>query len=62
MHWKKWEALCKKKEEGGLGFRRFGCFNQALLAKQVWRLIAQPDLLVNKFLKLDILKMRILCM
>lgn len=33
VHWKSWEALCKSKEEGGLGFRHFGCFNQVLVAK-----------------------------
>lgn len=51
LHWKSWEYLCKRKEEGGMGFRRFGCFNKALLAKQVWRMISQPNLLVSKIFK-----------
>lgn len=39
------------KEEGGLGFRNFQDFNSSLLAKQLWRLITQPNLLMCKVLK-----------
>ncbi|KAL5554514.1 hypothetical protein UlMin_041915 [Ulmus minor] len=51
MHWSKWNVMCNGKERGGMGFRDLGCFNKALLAKQGWRLIRNPDSLVGKVLK-----------
>uniref|UniRef100_A0A803PEK8 Reverse transcriptase domain-containing protein n=1 Tax=Cannabis sativa TaxID=3483 RepID=A0A803PEK8_CANSA len=51
IHWCKWAHLCKPKEKGGLGFRDLGLFNQALLAKQVWRCIRFPDNLCSQVLK-----------
>lgn len=43
VHWLNWWQLCKPKLEGGLCFRDFYWFNLALLAKQAWRFINQPD-------------------
>ena len=51
MHWEKWEKMSHAKIRGGLGFRDFSSFNQALVAKQGWRLIQNPDSLVAKVLK-----------
>lgn len=51
IHWCTWENLCSFKECGGLGFRDFGQFNIALLAKQGWRLINYPDSLLARVLK-----------
>ncbi|KAL5581022.1 hypothetical protein UlMin_013464 [Ulmus minor] len=51
MHWEKWNQMCNSKKRGGLGFRDLRCFNQALLAKQGWRLLRKPDSLVDKVLK-----------
>jgi hypothetical protein len=51
IHWVKWSHICKHKSQGGLGFRKFRAFNEALLAKQGWRCITQPNSLIAKILK-----------
>lgn len=51
IHWKSWDTLCLPKAEGGLGFRSFGSFNQALIAKQVWRILTRPDSLMAQVFK-----------
>ncbi|XP_065633612.1 uncharacterized mitochondrial protein AtMg00310-like [Quercus suber] len=51
VHWVKWEKLCEAKEVGGLGFKEFEKFNDALLAKQVWRMINNPDSLCYRVFK-----------
>ncbi|XP_027169605.1 uncharacterized protein LOC113769345 [Coffea eugenioides] len=51
IHWVAWEKLTKEKKNGGLGFKDLQSFNRALLAKQIWRIIRNPNLLSSKVLK-----------
>jgi hypothetical protein len=51
MHWMKWFKMCKSKWDGGMGFRDARLFNQALLARQCWRLLKFPHSLVFWVLK-----------
>lgn len=51
IHWARWESLSQAKQKGGLGFRDFASFNQALVAKQGWRILQFPDSMVSKILQ-----------
>ncbi|KAA3486702.1 reverse transcriptase [Gossypium australe] len=48
IHWSCWDALCLPKFDGGLGFKNLVLFNKALLAKQVWHILTQPQCLLAR--------------
>ncbi|KAF7824035.1 reverse transcriptase [Senna tora] len=51
LHWKAWHKLVVPKKDGGLGFKDFQKFKIALLAKQAWRILENPDDLWVQVLK-----------
>jgi hypothetical protein len=50
-HWVSWDKLIRTKYQGGRGSRDMRMFNQALLARQAWRLISFPNSLCVRVLK-----------
>ena len=51
MHWLSWETPMRPKAMGGLGFRDMQNFNIAMLSRQGWCLLQNPDNLCCRILK-----------
>ncbi|CAN1241903.1 Putative ribonuclease H protein At1g65750 [Linum perenne] len=51
MTWMRWEKLCVKKRDGGIGFKDLHAFNLAMVGKQSWKLMTNHDAIVTKIFK-----------
>lgn len=51
IHWMNWERSSRHKTTGGMDFRNFRDFNVAIIGKQGWRFITNPNSLVSRLYK-----------
>ena len=51
INWLSWEKLSMHKTQGGLGFKDLSVFNLAMLGKQGWKFMSEPDSLVSRIFK-----------
>lgn len=50
IYWLSMDTLCSRKEKGGLGYRDLHLFNLAMLARQAWRMVMNPNSLCARLL------------
>ena len=51
IHWAAWDRLYELKMHGGLAFKNLHNHNLALVPKQAWRLLSQPQSLTTRIFK-----------
>ena len=51
IHWISHDKMTMPKSAGGFGFKDLDLFNQALLAKQAWKLLHEPNFLFSSFFR-----------
>ena len=51
IHWMNWEKLSTPKVHGGMGSKALSTFNLAMLGKQGWKFITEPNSLVARIFK-----------
>ena len=51
IHWTSWLSLTKRNEKMGFGFKDLNLRNVALLAKQCWRIINNPEAMWVRIVK-----------
>lgn len=51
IRWMSWDRMCVPKKFGGMGFKRIREFNLAMLGKQAWRILTNPDTFIARLLK-----------
>ena len=51
IHWMNWEKLSAPKVYGGMGIKDLSAFNLAMLGKQGWKFITEPNSLIARIFK-----------
>ncbi|XP_071697814.1 uncharacterized protein [Rutidosis leptorrhynchoides] len=54
-----WKDVCIPKDQGGLGLRPLRDWNETLMVKQIWRIVAKEDSLWSKWVNLIELKSKV---
>jgi hypothetical protein len=51
INWLSWEKMSMHKTHGGMGFKDLLAFNLAMLGKQAWKFLSEPQSLVSRIFK-----------